>query len=220
MLSVSCVHDFTFSLSQSCWNSLFISSYPFSLSASIIDLYVQNRKSVKRDYSTAILERKKSPNRLVVDEAVNDDNSVVSMHPNTLEKLQLFRGDTVLLKVIFSFYSYLRVEFASENVCKLFSFLGGIQGKKRRDTVCIALADEQCEEPKIKMNKVVRANLRVRLGDVVSVHQCPDVKYGKRVHILPIDDTIEGITGNLFDAYLKREFAVLTSRWLIYCYLN
>jgi len=57
------------------------------------------------------------------------------------------------------------------------------------------------------MNKVVRANLRVRLGDVVSVHQCPDVKYGKRVHILPIDDTIEGVTGNLFDAYLKRKFA-------------
>lgn len=55
------------------------------------------------------------------------------------------------------------------------------------------------------MNKVVRANLRVRLGDVVSVHQCPDVKYGKRVHILPIDDTIEGLTGNLFDVYLKRK---------------
>lgn len=57
------------------------------------------------------------------------------------------------------------------------------------------------------MNKVVRANLRVRLGDVISVHQCPDVKYGKRVHILPVDDTIEGVTGNLFDAYLKRKFS-------------
>lgn len=56
------------------------------------------------------------------------------------------------------------------------------------------------------MNKVVRSNLRVRLGDVVSVHQCQDVKYGKRVHILPVDDTIEGVTGNLFDAYLKRKF--------------
>lgn len=53
----------------------------------------------KRDFSTAILERKKSPNRLVVDEAVNDDNSVVALHPTTMEKLQLFRGDTVLLKV-------------------------------------------------------------------------------------------------------------------------
>lgn len=84
-------------------------------------------------------------------------------------------------------------------------FYCGFQGKKRKDTVCIALADETCEEPKIRMNKVVRANLRVRLGDVVSVHQCPDVKYGKRVHILPLDDTIEGLTGDLFDAYLKRK---------------
>jgi len=55
------------------------------------------------------------------------------------------------------------------------------------------------------MNKVVRANLRVRLGDVVSVHQCADVKYGKRIHVLPLDDSIEGVTGNIFDAYLKRK---------------
>ncbi|CAA2969012.1 cell division cycle 48 homolog [Olea europaea subsp. europaea] len=134
-------------------------------------------KGAKRDFSTAILERKKAANRLVVDEAVNDDNSVVALHPDTMEKLQLFRGDTILIK-----------------------------GKKRKDTVCIALADDTCDEPKIRMNKVVRNNLRVRLGDVVSVHQCADVKYGKRVHILPVDDTIEGVTGNLFDAYLKPYF--------------
>ena len=36
--------------------------------------------------------------------------------------------------------------------------------------------------------------------------QCTDVKYGKRIHVLPIDDTIEGITGNLFDVYLKPYF--------------
>ncbi|GJU67998.1 hypothetical protein Tco_1254257, partial [Tanacetum coccineum] len=44
-------------------------------------------KSAKYDFSTAMLERKKSPNRLVVDEDVNDDNSVVAMHPTTMEKL-------------------------------------------------------------------------------------------------------------------------------------
>lgn len=59
------------------------------------------RSSGKKDFSTAILERKKSPNRLVVDEAVNDDNSVVALHPDTMEKLQLFRGDTILIKVRF-----------------------------------------------------------------------------------------------------------------------
>lgn len=131
----------------------------------------------KKDFSTAILEKKKSPNRVFVDEAINDDNSVVSLHPNTMEKLQLFRGDTVLLK-----------------------------GKKRKETVCIVLHDETVEETKIRMNKVVRNNLRVRLGDIISVHQCPDVKYGKRIHVLPIDDTIEGLTGNLFEIYLKPYF--------------
>ena len=78
------------------------------------------------------------------------------------------------------------------------------------------LADDACDEPKIRMSKVIRSNLRVRLGDVVSVHQCQDVKYGKRVHILPVDDTIEGVSGNLFDAYLKREFACL----LPFCYTS
>ena len=29
----------------------------------------------------------------------------------------------------------------------------------------------------------------------LSVQAFPDVKYGKRVHVLPIDDTVEGITG-------------------------
>ena len=45
------------------------------------------------------------------------------------------------------------------------------QGKKRKDTVCIVLADDTVEESKIRINKVVRKNLRVRLADVVSVHQ-------------------------------------------------
>jgi len=133
--------------------------------------------SDKKDYSTAILDRKKAPNRLYVEEATNDDNSVVALHPNTMEKLQLFRGDTVLLK-----------------------------GKKRRDTVCIVLHDDTVDESKIRLNKVVRQNLRVRLGDIISVHQCTDVKYGKRIHVLPIDDTIEGLSGNLFDLYLKPYF--------------
>ena len=107
----------------------------------------------------------------------HDDNSVVALSPKKIEELQLFRGDTVLIK-----------------------------GKKRKETVCIVLADETCDEIKIRLNKVVRSNLRARLGDLVTVNACPDVKYGKRVHALPKDDTIEGITGNLFEVFLKPYF--------------
>ena len=56
------------------------------------------------------------------------------------------------------------------------------------------------------MLQVIRKNLRVRLGDVVNVNACPDVKYGTRIHVLPIDDTIEGVEGNLFDVFLKPYF--------------
>ena len=79
-------------------------------------------------------------------------------------------------------------------------------GKKRRDTVLIVLSSDDVEEGKIQMNKVARNNLRVKLGDVAVVHQCPDIKYGKRVHILPFDDSIEGLSGNIFDVYLKPYF--------------
>jgi len=76
----------------------------------------------------------------------------------------------------------------------------------RKDTVLIVLADDEIEDTKIRINKTVRNNLRVRLGDVVAVHACPDIKYGKRIHVLPIDDTVEGVTGNLFDVFLKPYF--------------
>jgi transitional endoplasmic reticulum ATPase len=94
------------------------------------------------------------------------------MTAKKMEELKLFNGDTVLLK-----------------------------GKKRRDSVCIALTIEEgaddLGDDKIRMNKVVRNNLRVRFGDVVAVHPCPDIPNGNRVHILPIDDSVEGLTGNL-----------------------
>ena len=55
-------------------------------------------ESKNNDVATAILRTKNAPNKLMVDEAIQDDNSVVYLSEATLEKLGLFRGDTVLLK--------------------------------------------------------------------------------------------------------------------------
>eukprot|EP00455_Lapot_gusevi_P031405 TRINITY_DN3404_c0_g1_i1.p1 TRINITY_DN3404_c0_g1~~TRINITY_DN3404_c0_g1_i1.p1 ORF type:complete len:814 (-),score=342.25 TRINITY_DN3404_c0_g1_i1:253-2694(-) len=124
-------------------------------------------------------EKKRAPNRLIVDDSAGDgDNSCVHLSLAKMEELQLFRGDSILIK-----------------------------GKKRHDTVCIAIADENTDDNKIRMNKVVRNNLRVKLGDVVSLHNAGEVKYGKAVHILPFEDSIQGITGNLFETYLKPYFS-------------
>ena len=81
-------------------------------------------------------------------DAVNDDNSIIALSNNTMETLQLFRGDTVLVK-----------------------------GKKRKDTVLIVLADDDLDDGSARMNRVVRHNLRVKHGDIVTVHPCPDIKY-------------------------------------------
>jgi len=129
------------------------------------------------DLATAILKKKERPNRLMVEESASDDNSCISLSQTKMDELSLFRGDTVLLK-----------------------------GKKRKETVCIVLSDDTVSNDKIRMNRVVRNNLRVRLGDIVAVSACPDVKYGKKIHVLPIDDTIEGLTGNWFEVFLKPYF--------------
>jgi len=86
----------------------------------------------EKDMSTAILRRKTAPNKLMVDDGLQDDNSVVHLSEATLEKLGLFRSDTVLLK-----------------------------GKKRRETIAVVLGSSECEDNKIRMNKGTPAHIKL-----------------------------------------------------------
>ena len=86
-------------------------------------------------------------NKLVVDESINDDNSVISLSSKRMEELELFKGDTVLLK-----------------------------GKKNRSTVCIILPDDTTDDNSIRLNKCIRNNLRVKLGDYIYISQFDDIK--------------------------------------------
>ena len=133
-------------------------------------------EEAKKDFSTAILERKKAPNKLQVEDSPQDDNSVIELTQAKMDELKIFRGDAVILK-----------------------------GKKRKETICIALTNEseEAKDMQILMNKVVRRNLRVRIGDTVSVHAMPsDVPNATKIHVLPFADSIEGITGNITQTYL------------------
>lgn len=97
-------------------------------------------------------EKKRSPNRLVVDDIDKDDSSVIYLNPEKLTELNIFRGDSVLLK-----------------------------GKRGKTTICVALDDENVEMGKIRMHKVTRKNIYVRLGDLITLKQAPEVPYGKKV---------------------------------------
>lgn len=72
-----------------------------------------------------------------------------------------------------------------------------IKGKKRKETLCIALVDNELDDGKIMMNKTVRKNLRVRLGDIVTIKAAADAPNLTRIHVLPMDDTVEGISGDI-----------------------
>merc|ERR1712137_364414 len=120
---------------------------------------------------------KLAKNRLIVDDNDGDDNSCVLLNPAKMEELELYRGDTVLVK-----------------------------GKRRQDTVCIALVSDDVSLGKIKMNRVVRSNLNVKLGDIVTVEQFADIQYATKIHVLPFEDSVEGIDGSLFDTFLRPYF--------------
>jgi len=100
------------------------------------------------------------------------------MTQTKMDELKIYKAETVLLK-----------------------------WKKRKETIAIALPDESgLDNWKIRMNRTVRNNLRVRLWDIVAVTKYPNVPMGKRVHILPFADCLEWITWNLTETYLKPYF--------------
>ena len=87
-----------------------------------IKLFVMTEK---KEMSTAIMDKKKAPNRLIVDESLTDDNSVVNLSRAKMDELNLFQGDNIFLK-----------------------------GKKGKETICIVLADDNMEDSNVRMNKV------------------------------------------------------------------
>lgn len=90
------------------------------------------------------------------------------MHEQKMKELKVFNGDPVLLR-----------------------------GKRRNKTVCIAIKDNKLDPQKIAINKVVRNNLKVKLGDLVTLSSVEQVPNLKKIHVLPYADTIEGLTGNI-----------------------
>ena len=55
-------------------------------------------RRTKKDYSTAIMDRKKAPHKLQVEDSKQDDNSIVEMTQAKMDELKIFRGDAVILK--------------------------------------------------------------------------------------------------------------------------
>jgi transitional endoplasmic reticulum ATPase len=83
------------------------------------------------DLATIILQKKSSPNTFIVDDSITDDLSTVTLDPAKMKELDLFNGDTVLLR-----------------------------GKKRKTTVAVVNSDDTVAASRVQMTKVARSNRR------------------------------------------------------------
>ncbi|AEA38848.1 cell division control protein 48 (nucleomorph) [Cryptomonas paramecium] len=116
--------------------------------------------------------------RLTVENTNNAyDNSFVYVNSRCTESLGLIKGDTVLIK-----------------------------GRRKKDTVCIIMCDDSCDFHVIKVNKTIRDNIQVKSGDIVILTPFTGLKFGKKIHVLPFEDTIQGVDEDLFQTYIKPYF--------------
>ena len=113
-------------------------------------------------------------------ESKNDDNSIIELTELKMEELNLMYGDQVMLK-----------------------------GKKRRETICIAFQSEDktdFKDGEIRMNKGTRKNLRVKLGDQVTVSALTELPNATQIKVLPFAEDVEGISGDLTATFIVPYF--------------
>ncbi len=124
--------------------------------------------------------RKNRPNAFVVENqaSIDADQSVVAMSPSKMDELGIFNGDAVV-----------------------------VRGKRRKDTVLLAVAEEGLASNVLRLSPVARDNANLKLGDVATVHEAPDILYGTVVHVLPFKKDVEGISGDVFETFIQPYFS-------------
>ena len=117
------------------------------------------------------------PNRYLVDDWADGDQSCVQINPAKLEQLGIFADDVIK-----------------------------VMGRFKKFTHCTVKVDENCDPTKIRMCKQIRKNCNVNVGDIVSIHPAPDIQFSSKVKILPFDDDIKDFQGDIFDTFLRPFF--------------
>ncbi|KAH7176139.1 Aaa Atpase P97VCP ND1 in complex WITH P47 C [Dactylonectria macrodidyma] len=128
---------------------------------------------------TPVLRLRPDPSKLIVAEladAMDDDSSVVRISTKSMEQLGLALGDTVR-----------------------------VRGRFRKDTVLIVGTDD-LDDGHARIHRASRQNLGVLLGDTVTLQPFADIKTVNRLAVSPIADTVQGVTGSLFDIFLAPYF--------------
>mmetsp|Transcript_11058 Transcript_11058/g.16589 ORF Transcript_11058/g.16589 Transcript_11058/m.16589 type:complete len:863 (-) Transcript_11058:30-2618(-) len=116
------------------------------------------------------------------DDEAADDSPMIALNPEQLNAIHFFKGDTILIK-----------------------------GKRKRTTICVCVPEATCAKGQVRLNKQTRRNLRVHLGDTVAFRSAPEVDYGTRVSVVPIEDSVRGfrletLEDTLWESYIQPYF--------------
>jgi len=140
-------------------------------------------KEKEEDLSTAILKSMSTMQLQVVlqsDDVEDGGHGIVTLSSSKMEELGLFDGDTIHLK-----------------------------GKRTKKTVATVIeTTTYSSKDEIKMNRDTMKNLSVKAGDKVTIKPLDDVKFGKKIYVLPYKDSLPGEEEeiDLFEDYLKPYF--------------
>jgi AAA+ superfamily predicted ATPase len=77
-----------------------------------------------------------------------------------------------------------------------------------KQTLAIAREDESVPKGKIQMNKVIKKNLNVNIGDTIEI-KLLEVNFGKQIKVLPVEETVQQfkeIFPELIQTYFKDSF--------------
>ena len=117
------------------------------------------------------LNRNKGINYLIVEEGQgpSEDDSVAQITQKRMDELKLFKSETALLK-----------------------------GRKKKKLIQIILPDNNnLSDNKIRLNATSRRNLGVKIGDIIYISKYHIIPVGNKVKILPLEDSLEEVSGNL-----------------------
>ena len=146
----------------------------FAVSYANLAVQRTSQPAKDRDVRVDPLKPISRKNSMVVGEYVSEDHSTVLVHPSKLQELDLFDGDFAL-----------------------------VSGRRNRDTCVTIKGDDTVPPNDILMTRIARSNIRTRIGNSVSLEPLSDLRVATAVHILPFKDSLQGLSGDLYEAYLR-----------------
>ena len=77
-----------------------------------------------------------------------------------------------------------------------------VTGRFNKFSHVVLLTRPDVEPSKMLMNRMVRKNLNVNVGDVVTLSTAMDLKEAKRIQFAPFEEDLQDYNGDVFETHI------------------